>query len=489
MMDLLPAFQRALDDMHLLALGDSIVLGVSGGADSLAMLHLFVRSREALDLRLHVVHVDHRIRGEEAEADARFVAETCAAWDVPCRVERVDVPALAVEQKLSLEEAARQARYTVLGRAAADFGAPAVAVAHNADDQAETVLMHLLRGSGLAGLRGMLPLTPLSAYHLLEPVSGVQIIRPLLGAPRADIDAYCAEHGLTPRVDRTNADNSYFRNRLRHEVIPLLETLNPNLRALLGRTASVIAADYALLEREVDAAWEAVLSGSDDLSVQFDLAGWRALPLALRRGTIRRAAFALRSSLRDVSYQHVENALRVGSAGETGAQATLPSGLTLRVGYATLTIAAEAHHPSEPDWPLLPPGSRIALAAPGALDLPGEGWRFSLRRYDGLRDGTAWQSLLTDPWRAALDASALAGGSLALRTRRPGDRFQPTGLNGTQKIGNFMINAKIPAAWRDHLPLLVAGDALVWVCGWRVDARFAVRGHTGEVWIASFEQL
>lgn len=489
-MDLLPEFTRTLSVLGVRQPGDArpekVVVGVSGGVDSLALLHLFVRAWQSLAVAPIVVHVNHLIRGAEADADARFVAGIAEEWGVPCHVERIDVPALAAERKLSLEEAARQARYTLLGQHAARLGARLIAVAHNADDQAETVLMHLLRGAGLAGLRGMLPVAPLSDYHLLEPVdASLSLIRPLLGVPRAAIEAYSTAHGLQPRFDRSNLDTTYFRNRLRHVVMPVLEGVNPNVKAVLARTASVLAADYDVLQAEVEAAWQVVIREESGERVCFDRAGWRALPLALRRATLRRAAWHLRAHLRDVSFRHVEDAAEVALQGETGARATLPGGLALRVDYDTLVIEPEGKRPPAPDWPFLEPGTVVTVPGEGEVMLPGSGWVFSLHAYEGPRSGPAWQALLTDPWSAPLDAGQMAA-PLALRPRLPGDRFAPMGAGGSQKVSDFMINAKIPAAWRDHLPLLVSGEAIVWLCGWRVDARFAVRDDSGPVWLARF---
>jgi len=490
LMDLLPHFQQTLIDLGLSGLPHGeprpVVVGVSGGPDSLAMLHLFVRVRKALNLAPYAVHVNHSLRGEEADEDAQAVEAIAAAWGVPCHVERVDVPALAAEHRLSVEEAARQARYTMLGQVAVRIGAEAIAVAHNADDQAETVLMHLLRGAGLAGLRGMLPVTPLSEYHLLAPVGApLVLVRPLLDVPRAQIEAYCAGHDLSPRFDRSNLDTTYFRNRLRHEVIPYLEQINPNLREMLVRTASVLAADYEIVREQADAAWLGVTREVGDDRVRFNLAGWRGLPLALQRALIRRAVWTLRSSLRDVSFEHVEAAVRVGLYGETGAEATLPAGLLLRVGYDELIIAGQGARSPRLDGPLLEPGTHIEIAAPGIYPLPGSGWQFELRRYDGPRSGPAWAAVIADPWAAPLDASRLEL-PLVIRTRRRGDRFKPMGVGGTKKVSDFMIDQKIPAGWRDHLPLLVSGGEIAWVCGWRVDQRFAVTAKTGEVWLARF---
>ena len=485
----LPArFRCILLERCLVKPGDALVIGVSGGSDSLALLHLFKQIGPNLGLKLHVLHINHQIRGADADADAQFVAATARAWSFPCHVHSVDVPALAASHKLSLEEAARQARYTALGRLAEEIGAQAVAVGHNADDQAETVLMHLLRGSGLAGLRGMLPITMLTDYHLLEPINRpVWLIRPLLDVTRAEIEAYCVENHLTPRFDRSNIDQTYFRNRLRHEVLPLLETLIPNVGARLRRTAEVLRADYDLLQAQVEQAWAQIVRAAGDERITLDRDAWRALPLSLQRATLRRATWQLRRTLRDVSFVHVENAMQVAQWGETGAQATLPAGLNLRVTYDALVVAPPDHSPPAPDWPLLRPGAEIEVPVPGRVSLPGEGWLFSLEPYTGPRDGHDWAALLSDPWAAPLDASRLTG-RLILRPRRPGDRFRPQGVGGTQRISAFMIDKRIPAAWRDSVPLLVADGEIAWVAGFRVAESYTVSPETPGVTLARFRR-
>ena len=462
--------------------GDTIVLGVSGGADSLAMLHLFHGLGSELALKLHVVHVNHRIRGKSADADAAFVTETCAAWGIACQLASVDVPALARQRKQSLEEAARQARYAALIEEAARVRAGWVAVAHNADDQAETIVMHFLRGSGMAGLRGMQAVQNFS-------LSRTRLIRPLLGIPRADIEAYCVAHSLKPRIDATNADTTYFRNRLRHEVLPLLAKLNPNLRDTLKRTASIMAADYDWFEQEVSREAARISRPSAPDRVVYDLVAWQAAPLALQRALVRHAVMNLQAHLRDLSLTQVEQAMQVARAGSVGAQATLPGGLMLRISYDALVIAPASASVERPDWPLLDRGEAIALTAPGTAMLA-NGWQFTLARYKGTRSGKAWKKLIEDQWAARLDLPVRAQGlaPLGIRTRRPGDRFQPQGVGGTQKLSDFMINEKIPAAWRDHIPVLVMGDAVAWVCGWRVDEQFIVTPATKEVWLAQFQK-
>ncbi|MGB9889276.1 MAG: tRNA lysidine(34) synthetase TilS, partial [Anaerolineae bacterium] len=363
MPDLLREVQRFIRCHDLLRVGDRVVVGVSGGPDSLCLLHLLLRLQEEYRLQLHVAHLHHGARGEDADADAAFVADRAREWGLPATLAREDVPALARAYKLAFEEAARRVRYAFLAHVAGRVGAAKVAVGHNADDQAETVLMHFLRGAGLAGLRGMRPATPLSEYRLLPQTDRFPLpdrlpvlIRPLLGIPRAAIEAYCAEQGLTPRFDRSNLDTTYFRNRLRHELLPLLETYNPNIRRRLCHTAEVVAADYELLTQMREWAWGQVVREETDRAIVLDRAGWGAQPLALQRALVREAAYRLRPHLRDVDFVHVEAAVQVARAGTTGARATLPGGLALTVGYDTLTVA-DARYEPPPPGPTLPPGT------------------------------------------------------------------------------------------------------------------------------------
>lgn len=466
----------------LLAPGERVVIGVSGGPDSLCLLHLLVRAAPELGVEVHAAHLNHLIRGPAADADAQFVANLAASWGVPCTVEAYDVPALARERKLAMEEAARQARYAFLAQVAQRIGARRIAVAHNADDQSETVLMHWLRGAGLAGLRGMLPATRMSDLRLsvsAEEVEGVWLIRPLLEVPRVEIERYCREHGLTPRFDRSNLDTTLYRNKLRHELLPYLEReYKPRFREILRRSARVIRDDYDLLCSLRDRAWAQVVRAESEQAVTFDLAAWRQLHPALQRATLRRAVERLRRNLRDVSFVHVEAAMRVGLRGGVGARVTLPRGLMLIVGYDTLSVA-DADMVQPPDFAALSV-ERAALTVPGLTKLP-----------DGLRVETQllavgelppdWEHN-QDPWRAFLDADVV-GERPALRRRRPGDRFCPLGMGGRHKrLSEFLINARVPARWRDAVPLLVRyDDEIMWVCGWRVDERARVRQDTTRV--------
>ncbi len=476
-MDLLLDVLEYIRRHGLLEPGGGVVVGVSGGPDSVALLDLLARLAPEWDLRLQVAHLHHGIRGVEADADADLVVERAEGYGLSWTLERVDLPAIAREKGLALEEAARWVRYNFLARVAQREGARRIAVAHNADDQAETVLMHLLRGAGPGGLRGMLPDSRLPVYGTPPAEAGqvlpaLRLVRPLLQTPREEIEAYCEERGLEPRFDRTNLDTTFFRNQLRHEVLPYLAGISPQISERLRHLAEVVRADYELLEADFDAAWEALLVYAYEDALAFDLEGWRARPLAVQRALVRRAAYRLRETLRDVSFVHVEDAVAVARSGRTGAQATLPRGLVLEVRYQTLVIGDEAalHLPEDRPW--LEQAAVIPVTVPGTTPLP-EGWSFHIAEVEAWELGT----IVTNPQPlvAWMDAEALEDRP-RLRTRREGDRFRPQGMGGAEvRLSDFLINAKVPWAWREHLPLLVAGEEILWVAGERLSEEAIVK--------------
>ena len=483
-------------DNGLLAANDSLVVGVSGGPDSLCLLHLLVELSPQLNLSLIVAHLDHQLRGRDSQADALFVQEMADRWQLPCYIEVQPIADLARQRRLSVEEAARQFRYAFLWRVASRVKASKVAVGHNADDQAETVLMHFIRGSGLAGLRGMLPDIGLDALRLPSaacPVHDSQtvprLVRPLLEISRSEIELYCSQHRLFPRYDSSNQDTTYFRNRLRHELIPQLTSYNPNIRQVLGHTAKVVAADAQLLAAQLQETWARTVESETPDEIVFDLAGWSALPLGLKRSTLRHALYRLRPELRDIGFVPIENAIKILEKGQTGARVSLGQDLMLTISYQTFAVTAGPIHKDRRagNQPHLSPGQVVRLTVSGPTALPSSAWKVVSQVRSG--QDIDWAGINdTDRWEALLDADAV-GSELILRTRQPGDRFCPLGLGGhSQKIADFMINEKIPRTWRDQVPLLVSRGKIWWVCGYRPDDRARIRQGTKRVLSLRFER-
>ncbi len=486
--------QRAIERHGLLAAGDGVIVGVSGGPDSVALLDVLARLGEGLGLTLHVAHLDHGIRPTSAD-DAAFVADIARRRDVPCTVARADVPAFAADNGLSVEEAGRMARYALFAALAEALGVRAVATAHHADDQAETVLLHLLRGSGLAGLRGMRPIAPLPPVGDAPAVTIVQtdapglrttlsagpgarairLVRPFLGLARADILAHLAAHNLPYRLDPTNADIAILRNRVRVELLPLLASYTPAITDILGRTAQTLADDYDVLQALTLAAWPTVARETPS-GIELEVAALTEQPAALRRTLVREALTRL-GPLRDVSLTHIERCLALAESGQVGVGADLPYGVRVTRGYTALHIGRS--EPPLPDWPLLPPNSLpLPVAVPGVTPLPGRHWALHAEWVGAEAVERARGSTDTPCWVETVDASAAADG-LWLRTRQAGERFQPLGLGGrSRSLHDFMSDAHIPPAARDRLPLVVTHSHIIWVAGFRLDHRARVTPDT-----------
>jgi tRNA(Ile)-lysidine synthetase-like protein len=481
-MDFLTNLRPFILKHELLPRGSTVVAGVSGGPDSLCLLHTLNALAPELELRLHVAHLNHQLRGAEAQADADFVRSSAQRWNLPYTIEARDVAAYARLQKLSLEEAARQVRYGFLQEVAWTQHSETIAVAHNADDQAESVLMHFLRGSGLSGLRGMLPKILIADLRLLnqQPAfshqqSKIHLVRPLLDTPRLAIDEYCRQHDLRPRLDATNTDTTYFRNRLRHELLPLLETYNPQIRSILCRTADVMAAEYEVLYAHTNYAWGMTVVAESDNAITFNLPLWRVHPIGVRRALLRKAIHQLRPPLRDIDFVHIEDAIEILQRATTGDQVTLPQNLLVEVSYDTFTIAPRDELPL-PDGPLLPDRSlALSINVPGITSLPESPWSLA-----ATFEACDHSHVPLARFAACFDADTLPA-PLTLRTRTGADRFYPQGMPSPVRLKDWMINVKVPRLIRDRLPLVVSGDQIVWVPGFRVGQPFLVTEKTQRI--------
>ena len=281
---MLETISSYIEQYHLLPEEGTVIVAVSGGADSLCLLHLLHRlcgsGKRYPAVSLYVAHLDHQLRGEASAQDAAAVAALARNWHLPVTIGHADVPALARQERRSIEEMARIARYHFLRDLAQQVNAASIAIAHHMDDQVETLLLHWLRGGGLTSMVGLQPRQQ-------------DIIRPLLCVSRVDTHAYCAQHGLVPLDDASNNDTRFLRNRIRHELLPLLTEMNPGYRNTLLRNAEAMQIDLAWIETQVDTHWSQIVSYVDEERIQFYLTPLQALPLSLQRHLLRRASALL----------------------------------------------------------------------------------------------------------------------------------------------------------------------------------------------------
>jgi tRNA(Ile)-lysidine synthase len=437
-----------------------------------------------------VAHFNHQLRAESAQADADFVQTLAEQWQLPFYGESYPVRQFAAAHKQSFEQAARQLRYAFLGRVAATMGANKVAVGHSADDQAETVLMHLLRGSGLSGLAGMRPRFRLADLALDPPaLPHLNLIRPLLSRSRVEIEAYCQAQALLAREDRSNQDPAFFRNRLRHDLLPYLERYNPKIRHRLSQTAQILAADVEFLTEQARQLWPQLVREETAQHLELDLSGWAGRPLALKRALVRLAYQKLQPPALDLTFSQVQRVVEIADRAETGLTAVLPHQVRATISYDRLHLF-RADQPASlgEDQPRLTRPTPLPVQIPGLTPLPDTAWQLRAE---------LWPQSGPEParfepshrWEAFM-AADIVGRQVTLRPRRPGDVFHPFGLGGhRRKINRFMIDQKIPVERRESIPLLASGDQIWWLCGYRCDERSRVQATTPQILHLIFEKI
>jgi len=451
---MIPEVIAAIRDHRMLGPGDRVVVAVSGGADSVALLHVLHRLARGLQCRLVAAHLDHGLRGEESDRDAKFTASFAKKLGISCFTGRADVRRLAAETRSSIEMAAREARYRFLVETARRQRAGVIATAHTADDQAETFLIRLARGSGAAGLCGI----PWVGHR-----NGIRLVRPLLGIARADIESYLRRQRIEWREDSTNADPVYLRNRVRHEVIPLIESrLNPSFRGAVCRAAELLRDENAWMDGEAAAHLTGCLAGGE-----LDVRALGAEAPALRRRILRRwlADCGYPQDLFDYAAMRRSEALLKTARGSR--RAALSRGWVLRREYGRLRLSCDRL-----DEPL---DFDLRLAIPGSTVVAGAGLRITAEIGPGIVRSQR-QRIGDLPAAASLSVRRWRRRAIRVRSRRPGDRMAPFGIRGSRKLQDIMVDAKVPASARGRIPVFECGGEIVWVPGYRIASGWEVSG-------------
>jgi tRNA(Ile)-lysidine synthase len=455
----LEALGLFFEEHHLALSGEGVLVACSGGPDSMALLHLLarIRSSRAPDLRLGVACLDHGLRGEAGAADTRFVEGLARELDLPVRLGRAEVGKAA--SGISVEEAARDARYAFLAETAREMGLRLVATGHTREDAAETFLLRLLRGSGRTGLCGLRPVRALEADLLL--------VRPLVDVSRAALREFLDGEGLPSRIDATNEDVRFDRNRLRRDLMPVLEAFSPGAADRLARASQILAVEESYMEAQAAEAAEPLLSGGPGRVWRLNRAGLLRLPAALQPRVLRHALVLARGDLRRIGARHLEALLRV-AAGDAGA-VDLPSGWRGEMEGNDLLI----RHVEEGEGES--PGFCYELPVPGRVSTA-SGYLLEAAPIEEVPRPEELAGLA--PRVAVLDVSRL-GSPLRVRARRPGDRIQPLGLGGrSRKVQDLLVDRKVPRSLRDGLPLVEADGRIAWVAGLEVGEPFRIHEGT-----------
>jgi tRNA(Ile)-lysidine synthase len=433
---LISRLAQTVEQHHLFTTDDTLIVAISGGADSTALLDLLINLPGYNNLKLIAAHLNHCLRGSESDADEEFCRLLAAKFGIHFEVCRVDVNALAASYRLNLEDAGRQARIRFLDEICNKYCAAVVVLAHHADDQAETVLMRLLRGSGMTGLSGM-------SYRNVRGY-----VRPLLDVSRADIEQYLRKRDLSWREDASNKDTTYLRNRIRHELLPLLETYNPAIRSNLIATASIITADERVLEDLTDKTF-ADSCHLGEGRVICNIGQLRTINHALRRRVLRHAYKKLIGNLEGVSLRHIEALCGLIDSDRPNGRVNLPHVVTAVREYDRLILIPKNYTESDTSTELL-------ITETACYQLSG-GITISITSADT-------KLFQTDPNSICLDLEAFPL-PWHVRTFKPGDRIQPFGMSGRKKVKDIFIDRKISLSQRKRIPLLFCGCDLIWIAG------------------------
>jgi tRNA(Ile)-lysidine synthase len=437
--------------------GDHIVVAVSGGPDSVCLLAVLRSLADKFNLTLHAAHLDHAFRGRESADDALFVAHLAKKLGIPATVEKIDVPAYCRKYGLSSQEGARTVRYDFLERIARAVGASRIATGHTADDQAETLLMRLLRGAGVSGLSAIPPVRR-------------NIIRPLIEITREEILSYLQESGLEFKTDPSNAKPVYTRNKIRLYVLPALRQFNPRIVETLASEAALLRDEDEAAEICLEALYGDVIVRKQE-SVILKREAFRALPQAFKRRLFRKAVNLAYGEAANLSQIHIDEAIAFMIAARTGRTLQLPCRLTVEREYENFTISANASTQS----------FSHTLVLNGVTEIPELGLQAESRISEFFFEGKEEELVENYFWQAAFDYDRLLV-PLTLRTRLRGDRFCPAGMGGrSKKLQDFFVDKKIPRRKRDAAPLLVSENNIVWVIGLRTDERYLPRPDTKKI--------
>ncbi|MCZ6632516.1 MAG: tRNA lysidine(34) synthetase TilS [bacterium] len=456
--DILHRVQTYIAQHNMVFPGQTIVVGVSGGPDSVALLDLFCRLKDPWHLIIHVAHLDHLLRPTSNE-DAEFVRNLAERHDLGFHTQAFDVAALAKAEKRSLEEAGRIARHQFLDQVRQNTGANRIALAHTLSDQAETLLMRLLRGAGTTGLAG------------IRPIRDQTLIRPVLEISRAEIEAYVQFRNLETRIDESNTDVRFFRNKIRADLIPHLKSgYSKQVETLLARTAKILQAEDEWFEQQVQQALKPVVLYRDKRKIILDIKGLFGYHISICRRLFRDVLFGLQVPVSNIGFQTIERLYE-----------------RLQKGPGKFQIGSDLSAQTTDRWLIV---GRSIPAVEIALNIPGE------TRVDALGIQLQTQTVSAKTilsrlrkvgqTRAYFDLDALDE-DLMVRNRQPGDRIQPFGMDGTQKVSRLLIDHKIPRVLRDATPLLCSGKTILWVLGLRTSRLALVTPQTQNVLEVTFK--
>jgi tRNA(Ile)-lysidine synthase len=461
-LNLIGKVKATVEKYRMLQEGDRVIVGVSGGVDSVVLLHVLMALRDEFGLSLIVAHLDHGIRGEESRREADFVRDLAKGMGLLFEKAVANVPALARKKRISLQEAAREARYAFYEDVRKRNTGQKVAMGQTADDQAETILMRVIRGAGLRGLKG------------IPPFRGEGFIRPLIETSREEVEKYAEKEGLSFVTDSSNIKDIYLRNKVRHDLIPHLEgEYNPSIRAGLTRMAAILSREDDYLNQKAEEAMARLIKGTGE-NLSLDIPRLKAFHEAIGFRVLQKMlAIVLGGDLKRIKTVHLDGLFRLLTHPAPNKVLCLPQGIYAEKHYTELFIRR-----GRP--PAVFPFEYI-VDVPGVTLLEGLGKKLATR-IERVKRGTPMNR---DSKVAYLDDDKLLR-PVTLRSFEEGDLFIPLGMKGRKKLKDFFIDSKVPKALRKRIPLLVSGESIVWVVGYRINECFKLRKGSKRVFRAEY---
>jgi len=462
---------HTLDSRAMVEAGDTILVGVSGGPDSVALVHILLALAPRFSIQIAMAHLNHGLRKSESDRDEAFVVSIAEQLDLPVHVEKKDVRGYQKSRHLSLEEAARQLRYRFYHEVASRFGYQKIALGHHADDNAELILMFMLRGTGPLGLSG------------IPPLRGDQIIRPLIDLKRSEIMDFIAEKGLDCVEDSSNRDLHHLRNRIRNRLIPQLKAeYNPRLIDSLNRMAFIMDAEEQWIGNLTRPILDRVIVMEKKSRIGIDISALNLLPIAVRRRLIREVVFRIKGNLRRVSFVHVEAALKLAKKGPDTSVLDFPDRIRISRQDDVLIISKEEQdlrHLAAGALSSLTPDYEYRLFEPADILIKEAALRICFSEIP-LEEASDWRCSGHGLHAAYLDMEKIRF-PLLIRNFRPGDRFSPLGMSGRQKLNKFFIDHKVPRNERAKCPIVLSGNEIIWVVGHRLDDEVKIGPQTRRI--------
>lgn len=455
-MDLVTRVKQFVNGNNLISKGDSIVVGVSGGPDSLCLLNILYSLKDEYDLTLIVAHVNHNLR-KEAKFEADFVEKFSNDLGLKFYLADVDIGKMVKEKKKSCEEVAREYRYNFFNTVLKENSADKIAVAHNLNDNAETILMNIIRGSGTHGLKGIKD-------------KNNNIIRPLLNVSREEIEKYCRENDLTPMIDKTNFETLYTRNKIRNKIIPLICEINPDALGSITRLGNILDEEDEFISEYIDKIYNDIVISSKSIKIAKNK--FLALHKGIQRRILRKAILEFRGDLVDITYKSLENAISTINTAQNGSIIKVARDVKIFVNYDVLEFFDKIEKNFEFEYELNIPGKTYIQELDIVINA-------EVKKASEVEDFTK------NPTKKFFDIEK-TGKKLYVRNRRFGDSFLPNGLNGTKKLKDFFSDLKIPTHERDRVPILTNGDDIIWVMGFRTSKKFLKDKNTKEVIILDY---